>query len=149
MNCRAFGPVALALGALALSACGRQSSKPDAEIATGDQPRDHFVVVTGCLRPGVTDNTFVLTTAKTEGDAATATYELLDKPGVMLRDHQGQQVEISGTELSENIVASSGRVVEHPAKGTTGTPVVETRTNLDIKKLDVTGVKPTGIKCPE
>ena len=69
MNCRAFGPVALAFGALALSACGRQSSKPDAEMATGDQPRDHFVVVTGCLRPGETDNTFVLTTAKSEGDA--------------------------------------------------------------------------------
>src|SRR5438046_1065104 len=149
MNCRAFGPVALAFGALALSACGRQSSKPDAEMATGDQPRDHFVVVTGCLRPGETDNTFVLTTAKSEGDAAAATYQLLAKPGVMLRDHEGQPDEVSGTEISGDIGSRSGRVVERRGEGTAGTPVVETRTNLDIKKVDGKAVKPTGIKCPD
>jgi hypothetical protein len=146
MNCRALTIAALAAGLLA-AACGRTSKNPDTEVATGDQPNNHFLVVTGCLRPAINGSTFVLTTSKSEGDAEAATYELLDKPSVALSGHAGEQVEVSGTLVAENVVASEGRVAEKPAKGTSGTPEVETRAQIDVRKLDVTAVKPTGIKC--
>jgi hypothetical protein len=147
MNCRALAIVGLAASTLVLGACRRPAKNPDAETATGDQPRDHFVVVTGCLRPGITGSTFVLTTTRAEGDAEAATYQLLDKPSVALSSHAGEQVEVSGTVLAENVVATDGRVAEKPAKGTSGTPTVETRAQVDVRQLDVTAVKPTGIKC--
>jgi len=149
MNCRALAIVGLAASTLVLGACRRPAKNPDTEAATGDQPRDHFVVVTGCLLPGVNGSTFVLTTAKTAGDAEAATYQLLDKPSVALSAHAGEQVEVSGTVVAENVVASDGRVAEKPAKGTSGTPTVETRAQVDVKRLDVTAVKPTGVKCAE
>jgi hypothetical protein len=47
-------------------------------------------------------------------------------------------------------VASKGVATEQkPAKGTSGTPTVDTRTELDMKRLDVTTVTPTGGRCED
>ena len=57
---------------------------------------------------------------------------------------------MSGTLRAETEVTSSGGAVEQkPAKGTTGTPVIETKSDVDIKQLTVSSVKPTGSRCDE
>jgi hypothetical protein len=33
------------------------------------------------------------------------------------------------------------------AKGTSGTPTVETRTDLDVRRVDATSLKPIGAAC--
>jgi hypothetical protein len=57
-------------------------------------------------------------------------------------------VEVAGTLRSEQEVTSLGQPTEQkPAKGTTGTPTVETKSEVDIKRMTVTTVTPTGAKC--
>jgi hypothetical protein len=47
-------------------------------------------------------------------------------------------------------VASSGeKVPESRARGTSGTPSVETKTDVDIRRLDVSALKPTGNRCQQ
>ena len=59
----------------------------------------------------------------------------------------GQQVEVSGTLRAEEQVATSGVAVEKPAKGIDATPTVETKTELDVKEMTVSAVKPSGQRC--
>jgi hypothetical protein len=58
-------------------------------------------------------------------------------------------VEVSGILRSEQQVASVGKVEEKPAKGTSGQPVVETKSEIDVKTVTVQSVKPTGSRCAE
>jgi hypothetical protein len=39
--------------------------------------------------------------------------------------------------------------VERAAKGTSGTPVVETKSDVDLRRLDPTTVTATGVTCPQ
>jgi hypothetical protein len=83
-----------------------------------------------------------------EGSADTATYQLIARADQNLRDHVGEQVEVSGTlKAREQIQGTSGAIQEKPAKGATGTPVVETKTELDIRQLDVNAIKGSGNRC--
>jgi hypothetical protein len=135
--------------ALAAAACNRKPAAPELQTTTGVQPRTEPITVAGCLKQGVlADNTFVLTASRANGADETATYQLTGREGVTLSDYVDQQVEVSGTLRAEQQVASSSGVVEEkPAKGTSGTPAVETKTELDVKRLDVTAVKLTGSRC--
>jgi uncharacterized protein (DUF2141 family) len=106
------------------------------------------MTLTGCLRSGEASDTYVLTTAQTQDSAETATYHLTAVEGVNLRDHIGQQVEVSGVVRSEQEMASSAPSRETDrATGTAGTPTVQTRTNLQVRQLAVSSVKPAGGKC--
>ena len=140
---------AICVLAVAAGACNRaKSTAPELQTTTGLQPRAQPLMVAGCLRSGVAENTFVLIASKTTGAMQTATYQLAAHDDVNLRQYVGQQVEVSGTLRGQQQVASSGGASEaKPAKGTAGTPVVETKSEVDVKQLDVSSVKPTGNRC--
>jgi len=142
--------IAVVLGSLTfvLGACKRQATAPELQTTAGQQARMQPMTVTGCLKSGVADNTFVLMTSKTEGAIETATFQLNPKQGVDLKQYIGQTVEVSGTLRAEQEVASTGQPTElKPAKGTSGTPTVETKSEIDVKRLDVNTVTPTGNSC--
>jgi len=142
--------IAVVLGSLTfvLGACKRQATAPELQTTAGQQARMEPMTVTGCLKSGVADNTFVLMTSKTEGAIETATFQLNPKQGVDLKQYIGQAVEVSGTLRAEQEVASTGQPTElKPAKGTSGTPTVETKSEIDVKRLDVNTVTPTGNSC--
>ena len=145
-----FLTLAIALPlAVAAADCSKKTTTPDAQQTTGVQPRADRTSVAGCLRSGAAEDTFVLTT--TAPDAAKpATYNLNGNAEVNLRQYVGQRVEVSGTIRSEEqVTSSSGATPEKPAKGTSGTPTVETKTDLDVRQLDVSTVRPTGQKCEQ
>jgi len=137
---------------LVSTACGRNDSQttPPAEatVQSPAVPQNYAMTLTGCLRAGEASDTFVLTTAQTRDSAETATYHLTGVQGVNLRDHIGQQVEVNGVVRSEQEIASSSPSREADrATGTTGTPTVQTRSQIQIRQLDVSSVKPSGGKC--
>jgi hypothetical protein len=134
---------------LALCGCNRQKTiAPELQTTSGEKPRLEETKVTGCLKSGLAENTFVLTASKDEGAIETATYQLTGPERLGLRDYVGQKVEVAGTLRSEQEVTSLGQPTEQkPAKGTTGTPTVETKSEVDIKRMTVTTVTPTGAKC--
>ena len=141
---------AVMAGALAMTAaCGGDWKSPESQTTTGVQERMEPMTVTGCLRAGEADQTFVLTAMRTEGAADTATYHLTGTEGVKLGDYVGQQVEVSGTLRAEQqVVSSSGQMeVEKKAEATAGTPVVETRTEVDVRRLEVASARTTGERC--
>ena len=138
--------------AVAGVACNKnKQAAPDAQMSTGLQPRSQPVTVTGCLQKGtIAENTWVLISdaaaAGTTGRAPT--YQLTGAHTDSLGKNVGQRVEVSGIVQAEQEVASnSGTVPENRAKGTSGTPTVQTKTDVDIRRLEVTSVKPTGDRC--
>jgi hypothetical protein len=145
-----FLTVVLALSVAVLAVgCTSKSTVPDAQQTSGVQPRMDQTTISGCLRSGDADGTFVLTSQAAES-AKAATYHLTGNDRVNLRDYVGQQVEVSGVVRSEQeVTSSSGATPEKAAKGTSGTPTVETKTDLDVRQLDVNTVRPTGSKCEQ
>lgn len=148
---RVFTSFVLA-GACVAGACGRSDQPvPPAEVQsqtaqTANQPTS----ISGCLKAGEAGDTFVLTAARTAGSGDTATYVLTGDAGVNLRDHVGRQVEVSGVVRAEQEVASrTGAQPAEKATGTTGAPKVETRTEVEVKRLQVSAVKPLGDKCDD
>jgi hypothetical protein len=137
--------------ALTTAGCGRdeKSTPPAEDRAQAAQPANHPQIVTGCLKAGDAPDTFVVTAARTAGSTETATYQLLGKTDVNLADHIGRQVEVSGTVKETRELASRDRPPAAQPQGTTGDskPVVETRTEVDIKKIDISAVKPLGNRC--
>jgi hypothetical protein len=106
------------------------------------------MTVTGCLGAGETAGTYVLTAARANGATDTATYQLEGTNIDQLRDHIGQRVQVSGTTVPEADVASNSTPAQEPrAKGTSGTPTVQTSTELQIRRLRVDSVAPQGDKC--
>src|SRR5438270_4926832 len=79
------------------SGCNRQSAVPEAQSTTGVQPRLEPITISGCLRSGLAEDTFVLTPIRSDDSTKPATYELIGSKGVNLRQYVGQQVEVSGT----------------------------------------------------
>jgi hypothetical protein len=127
--------------------CNRKSAGPELQVTTTNaEARSEPVQVSGCLRAGLAENTFVLITNAESGTDQPATYQL-NGHAVPLRDYVGQRVNVSGTIRSEEHVATTGVAAAKPAKGSSGTPIVETTAELDIRQLNVTGVNPTGDRC--
>ena len=136
---------------LAFSACNRKPAAPELQTTTGVQPRAESVSLTGCLQRGViADDTFVLLVSQTAGNGTTATYQLTARPELNLRDHVGEQIEVSGTLRSEQeFTSAAGAVKEQPAKGTSGTPTVETKSDVNVRRLDAQSVRPLGSRCQQ
>jgi hypothetical protein len=138
--------------AVAAGACSRQEEpKPVADVQTQTaQPANQPVTIAGCLKRGDAADTFVLTSARTGGSAETATYQLVGAPDVNLQDHIGHRVEVSGTMEAQQEIASRTTAVpreEDKPTGTSGDPKVETRTEIDIKRVAVSAVKPLADSC--
>jgi hypothetical protein len=147
---RIAGTVAVAATAAFATACTRTSAPaPELATKTAEQPLNQPKTISGCLRAGEAPKTFVVTASIADGSTSTATYQLFAKPEIDLSTYVGQNVEVSGTVRSEQRVATSGTAEEKPAKGVAGTPTVETRSEVDIRKIDVTSVKSTGSRCED
>ncbi len=144
-----FVVVALASG------CSRsEKTTPVAESKTEHpvQQVNQAVTVTGCLRGGDAAETFVLTTSGTTDGTGPATYQLAGASGVTLRDHIGHRVEVNGivrTQQQTETRAAGPAANSESATGTSGTPRVETRTEVDIKHLDVSNVKAVADTCDQ
>jgi hypothetical protein len=111
--------------------------------------------VAGCLKAGDAADTFVLTTARTEGGGEATTYQLVAAPNVNLRDHVGHRVEISGVADTQHELASRTTAVpsdrdrdrdERPT-GTSGTAKIETKTEIDVKRVSVNSITPLADSC--
>jgi hypothetical protein len=148
-----FNLCVLAAASTVTFACREREPKApaaQAETATS-QPANQPTTVTGCLRAGEAENTFVLTTAKTVDGRPTTTYELSGNAGVNLLDHIGYQVEVSGVinEKSQIATRQPPQAAERATGtgGTPGTPTVQTETQLSIQRLDVSGIKRADGHC--
>ena len=129
------------------SGCNRgDSSTPVAEsqTTTPERATNQPMTVAGCLRAGEAADTYVLTTSGT----VVATYNLVGDEGVNLRDHVGKQIEVEGVLTAQQETATRAAApADDRATGTTGTPAVETRTAVDIRRLEVRTVRPTANDC--
>jgi hypothetical protein len=142
--------VAIIVPALMISfqACNRQESTTETAVTTPVQPRMEAMTVAGCLRAGAADRTFVLTEEKSAGAGGAATYHLIGHEGIDLAAHVGEQVEVSGTLRAEQQMASTGESVDKDrAQGTSGTPTIETKSEIGIGQFDVNSVKSLGTRC--
>ena len=142
--------LALACVAVFSGACTRgQTPAPEKQTTSGVQPRADAVTITGCLNSGALSNdTWVVISKPSAGDTTEpVTYQLVGGDPAALRDHAGKQVEIAGVLQAEQQIASRGTASERPAKGTSGTATVETRTDLKVRQLKVDTVRATADKC--
>ena len=74
------------------------------------------------------------------------TYQLTGHD-LALGDYVGQQVEVSGTvQARQNIAGTDAPAVDEP-KGTSGTPTIETRAEIEVKQTTVASVTPSGERC--
>ena len=145
--------IIVALGAVSTTTCNRSSKKeaPVAQIQTQTpvQAVNQPVTITGCLRAGDAADTFVLTASETKDGTAPATYLLASNSGVNLRDNVGNRVEVSGVLSSQQQVSTI--TPQEPARnkptGTSGTPTVQTATQLEMRRLEVNTLNRVGDRC--
>ncbi len=151
LNFKAAAVLAAAVVVVACGACSRDKASPELQTTTGAQPRNQPVDVSGCLRVGAAEDTFVLMASQeTPSENATTTYQLQGPARLDLKSYVGKTVEVVGTMRAEEVMTSdSGATPEKAAKGTSGTPAVETKTNLDVRQVSVDSVKAIADRCPE
>ncbi len=137
------GLTALFIAAAAAGACSREEpAAPPAQAQTQSVQKPNVpTLVTGCLMAGEATNTFVLTSSQAADGSTPATYQLTGSAGVNLADHVGKRIEVNG------VLRESKQPTEDRAKGTSGTPSVQTSTQVSIRQLDVTAVKSAGVDC--
>ena len=142
--------VVLATCASGAAACkGSGTNVPEKQTMSAVQPRNDAVSVSGCLRAGLAENTFVLNATKASGDMESATYQLMGAQTDALRAHVGEQVQVIGMLKSEQQVASLGSTAATTTEGTSGKAAVKTQSEIAVKSLVVESVKPSGSKCAE
>ena len=134
-------------------ACGdRGTEVPPLETQTLTPPQAQATPerVQGCLRAGEASGTFVLTASAIDTHMTAATYQLLGA-GDALQPHIGTRVEVSGTVVAEQTARSEGATLpaENIAKGTAGTPTVQSTTKVEMKQLQVAAVTPIAGECED
>lgn len=146
-----------AAAACALAACvacgdsGKEVPALETQSVTPPQAQATPERVQGCLRAGEAAGTFVLTASAIDtGMAQASTYQLVGTPEG-LRDHVGHRVEVAGTVVSEQTASSQGASMpaDDRAKGTTGTPTVQSTTTVEMKRLQVTSITPIDGDCDD
>jgi hypothetical protein len=136
-----------------LAGCG--GDEPEAPPATTQSQAttesNAPTTVTGCLRAGDAADTFVLTTSRTEEGTTPTTYHLTGNPGVNLQDHIGKRIEVTGVvdRQAQFALREAPKTAENATgtAGSAGTPTVQTGAQLNIQRLNVTGVKPADGEC--
>lgn len=134
-------------------ACGRDGDEvPPLETQTVTPPQAQATPekVTGCLRAGEAEGTYVVTASRLDTSMPAATYELVGS-NERFGDHIGHKVEVTGTVVSEQAATSRGATLpaEDRAKGTTGTPTVQSTTKVEFKRLQVTNFAMLDDDCEE
>jgi hypothetical protein len=135
--------------ALAATACSRKDQPaPVAEsgVQTSATGANVPATVLGCLRAGEASDTFVLMSA---GETP-VTYQLAGGEGETLRDNVGRQLEVTGVITAEQRTATqatSTTPAKNQPQGTAGTAQVQTQMQVNVRRLQVTSVKPTGVEC--
>ncbi|HEX5473081.1 MAG TPA: hypothetical protein VFX12_00355 [Vicinamibacterales bacterium] len=146
------GAVAVMLAAAAgcTRDSGRAAAAAESKEITPPHATSELMTVTGCLRAGDAAGTYVLVATQAVGTQQTATYQLDTTDNATLRGEVNQQVKVNGTMTSEQQLASRSapEAVGKP-KATTGTPTVETKTDVRIRHLRVNTIQPTGDRCQE
>jgi hypothetical protein len=134
----------LSFGASGCNRGDRSTPVAESQTTTPERATNQPMTVAGCLRAGEAAETYVLTTSGTD----TATYNLVGDEAVNLRDHVGKQVTVEGilTAQEETATRAAAPAADR-ATGTSGTPTVETRTAVDIRRLEVRAVRPTTDDC--
>jgi hypothetical protein len=132
----------LAIGA---AACNRSTPVVEDQKVVVEQ-KDEPTSASGCLRTGMADNTFVLMSPGSQPGQESATYQLTGHK-VDLRQYVGQEVNVAGTVRAVSEVASSTAPVQDTPKGTSGTPTIETKSELTVKQMTVESVSATGGRC--
>ncbi len=141
---------------LAAGACNREGDKQ--KMVGGSEAQTESArsamtptTVAGCLKAGDAENIYVLATAPTEGAPEPATYQLVGDRTANLREHIGNRIEVKGTVEAQQEIAtrSTAKAPEDQPTGTSGTPRVQTRAEIEIKRLSVESVKPLGEKCAD
>jgi hypothetical protein len=137
--------------ALGVGGCRDKETVPPVEVQSqATQPANQPTTITGCLKAGEAPDTFVVAAAQAQGSGETATYQIVGTGGTNLTDHVGRQVEVTGVVRQVQELASRSRTPAAESRGTAGTgatATVETRTEVDIKHLEVSTVKPLGQRC--
>lgn len=133
------------------AACGNDDKAvpaADMQTSTPVQATNQPLTVTGCLRAGEAMGTFVLTASQATQEQ-TATYQLTPAQNVDLTPSVGQRVEVQGVVRTQQEIAArtSATPADERATGTSGTPKVQTTTEVAIKQLDVSTVRPLGERC--
>jgi len=142
--------VLIIAGAAAGACSGEAPDTPPAQVQTQSVQRPNVPThVTGCLHAGEAVSTFVLTTAQSADGTMPATYQLHGSAGVNLADHVGKRIEVNGVlrEQAQISTSESKQPAGDKAAGTTGTPSVQTETQISIRQLEVTAVKQAGGDC--
>jgi hypothetical protein len=143
--------ILLVLFLIGTGACTRgKTPAPEVARTTGEQPHAEPMTVTGCLDSGAfAENVWVLLVPSTPRGAAGSTVHLIGGDPETLRTNAGRQVEVSGTLQAQQQVATSGTTsLRHRASGAQGSPAVQTDTQIEVKRLAVGSIRPTGEKCP-
>jgi len=149
----ALSVIAIAFGAASTTGCKRsdKNAAPVAQIQTETPPQtvNQPLTVTGCLRAGDASDTFVLTTSDTKDGVTPATYLLVAHNSVNLRDNVGNRVEVSGVLSTQQQVSTTtpASAPQNKPTGTSGTPTVQTQTQLDMRRLEVSSVNRLGERC--
>lgn len=132
-------------------ACGGNGEEvPALEQQSVSAPQETEMprIVRGCLGAGGTEGTYVLTAGADDTLADAATYQLEGELG-SLAEHIGRRVEVSGTVVSSQVARSRGAVMpaEEEPTGTSGTPTVQSTTEVEVKRLQVDSVTPIDADC--
>ena len=134
----------------AAAGCSREPETPPAQSQTQTtQQLNAPATFTGCLRAGEAANTFVLTASATADGSTPATYQLEGATGTNLQDHVGHRVEVSGIIAEQQHVATreAPQPADQRATGTSGTPTVQTGTQLALRTVQVKSVTPLDGRC--
>ena len=142
--------------AAALAACvacgGNGEEVPALEQQTVSTPQETEIprVIRGCLGAGGTENSYVLMADADDTGADAATYNLEGELG-SLAEHIGRRVEVSGTVVSSQVARASGPMMEaeEQPEGTSGTPMVKSESEVEIKRLQVDSLTPVDADCGE
>lgn len=144
------GLAALFAMTLAAAACGSEPDAPAAQSQTSTtQQLNTPATVTGCLRAGEAANTFVLTASATGEGATPATYHLEGAADNNLQSHVGRRVEVTGIVAEQQHVATreTPQAADQRATGTSGTPTVQTGTQLAVRTVQVKTIRPLDGRC--
>ena len=151
-NSRLIRFIAVLIAVPLAAACQQQPEAPAVQNDSGVQPRMAAITVEGCLKSGtLADNTWVLlgrTTEALPSDSA-STYELVGADSAALREQQNTLVRVAGThETDRRVTTSTGMTAEDDeVSGTAGTPEVGATATVDLRRLRVDSVTPTGTEC--
>lgn len=144
---------AVAAAMAACVACGGNGEEvPALETQAVSAPQETEMPRTlrGCLGAGGTENSYVLLADADDTGADAATYNLEGELG-SLAEHIGRRVEVSGTIVSSQVVRSSGALMdaEEKPEGTSGTPMVQSESEVEVKRMQVDSLTPVDADCGE